>query len=148
MLALAKNGPQGRLHVIDIPAIFDPDDPQWTRKDAVHGVVIPQGKSSGWIVPDIYRDRFEVQVGDAKALLPPLIDRLDSVDMFYHDSDHSYDHMAFEFEQARRKLATNSVVIADDIAWNASLWDFADKLNVPSYNYLGTMGVAFISQRP
>jgi predicted O-methyltransferase YrrM len=145
MLALAKNGTEGSLHVIDVPAIFDPADPHWTRSGAVFGFVIPEGKSSGWMVPDIYRDRFEVQVGDAKLLLPKMVDGLSAVDMFYHDSDHSYNHMAFEFEQASRKLAPNSAVVADDISWNASLWDFADKHRLPSYNYCGSMGVAFLS---
>lgn len=145
MLALAKNGAGGTLHVVDVPAVFNPADPNWTRSGQVFGFVIPEGKTSGWMVPDIYRDRFEVQTGDAKALLPQLVDRLASVDMFYHDSDHSYNHMAFEFEQAKRKLAPTSVVVADDISWNASLWDFADKYRLPAYNYCGSMGVAFLS---
>ena len=145
MLALAKNGPEGRLHAIDLPHIFDPDDPLWTRIGGLHGVVIPEGKSSGWIVPDIYRDRFTVEAGDAKVLLPPLVDRLDRIDMFFHDSDHTYRHMMFEFEQVARKLASNSTIIADDISWNTSLWDYADKRQVPSYNFRGSMGVAFLS---
>jgi predicted O-methyltransferase YrrM len=143
MLALAKNGPRGKLHVIDIPAVFDPNDPAWTQKGRVYGVVIPEGKSSGWIVPDLYRDRFDVEVGDAKALLPKLVDRVDRIDMFFHDSDHTYHHMMFEFEQAMRKLVPGGVILADDIAWNASLWDFADARHVPTYNYRGTMGAAF-----
>jgi predicted O-methyltransferase YrrM len=146
MLALAKNGPQGRLHVIDLPAIFDPNEPKWTRAGTVYGFVIPQGKSSGWMVPDIYRDRFDVQIGDAKVLLPALVDRLDQIDLFYHDSDHTYNHMTFEFEEAERKLAPNGLVIADDISWNASLWDFADRHRLPSYNYCGSMGIAFNSK--
>jgi len=145
MLALAKNGPEGRLHSIDLPCIFDPAEAWWTQQGTIYGVVIPQGKSSGWMVPEVYRHRFEVEVGDAKALLPPLIDRLDTIDMFFHDSDHTYNHMTFELDQAVRKLAPNGVIIADDIAWNASLWDFADRHNVPGYNYGGTMGVAFLS---
>ena len=145
MLALAKNGPEGTLHVVDMPAVFNPADAHWTQPGQVFGFVIPEGKTSGWMVPDIYRDRFEVLNGDAKVLLPQLVDKLASVDMFYHDSDHSYNHMAFEFEQAKRKLAPNSVVVADDISWNASLWDFADKYRLPSYNYCGSMGVAFLT---
>lgn len=144
MLALAKNGPDGRLHVIDLPHIFDPADPHWTQKGYLHGVVIPQGKSSGWLVPDVYRDRFEVEVGDAKELLPPLIDRLGAIDMFFHDSDHTYNHMMFEFDQAMRKLAPNSIIVADDISWNTSLWDLADTHRLPGYNYRATMGVAFL----
>jgi predicted O-methyltransferase YrrM len=144
MLALAKNGPEGRLHLIDMPYIFDPGDPEWTRQGALHGVVIPEGKSSGWLIPDIYRDRVEAEVGDAKVLLPPLVDRLSSIEMFFHDSDHTYDHMTFEFEQVRRKLSANSVVVADDISWNQSLWDFADKYRLPGYNFRATLGLAFL----
>ena len=89
-------------------------------------------------------DRYTVEVGDAKDLLPPLIDRLEAIDMFFHDSDHTYNHMMFEFDQAMRKLAPDGVIVADDISWNASLWDFADKYRLPSYNYCGSMGVAFL----
>jgi predicted O-methyltransferase YrrM len=143
MLALANNGPDGTLHVIDLPAVFNPNDPAWTVKNKVYGVVIPQGKSSGWMVPDAYRDRFHVHVGDAKQLLPRLVDSLDTIDMFYHDSDHTYDHMLFEFRQAKRKLTAGGLILGDDISWNASLWDFADEYGVPSYNYKGAVGVAF-----
>ena len=146
MLALAKNGPEGRLYAIDIPYIFNPADPWWTVAGQVYGVLIPEGKSSGWMVPDIYRDRIEIEAGDAKLLLPGLIDRLDRIDLFFHDSDHTYQQMMFEFEQALRKLAPNGLIIADDVSWNASLRDFADKHDVPCYNYQGTLGVVFLSR--
>jgi predicted O-methyltransferase YrrM len=145
MLALAKNGPEGRLHAIDIPAIFDPKDAAWTRKGVVYGVAIPEGRSSGWMVPDIYRDRLDLQLGDAKDLMPKLVDRLDRIDLFFHDSDHTYDHMMFEYAQAMRKLEPGGTIMADDISWNASLWDFADAHGIPGYNYRGTVGAAFFS---
>jgi predicted O-methyltransferase YrrM len=143
MLALVKNGPEGTLHVIDLPAVFSPNDPDWTVKDKVYGVVIPEGKSSGWMVPDAYHDRLEVRIGDAKDLLPKLIDQLPAIDMFYHDSDHTYRHMMFEFTEAKRKLAAGGLIVGDDISWNASVWDFADRHSVPSYNFKGSVGVAF-----
>jgi hypothetical protein len=128
------------LHVIDLPYVLDPADPTWTRKSALHGVVIPQGKSLGWTVPDIYRDRFEVEIGDANALLPPL----GAIEMFFHDSDHTFSHMMFEFEQVMRKLAPDGAIFADDISWNASLWDFADTHRCPGYYYRATLGIAFL----
>jgi predicted O-methyltransferase YrrM len=143
MLGLVKNGPEGRLHAIDLPPVFDAQDPAWKIEGKVYGVVIPEGKSSGWLVPDAYRDRFEILNGDAKELLPELVDRLDSIDFFYHDSDHTYDHMMFEFRQAKRKLKKGGLVVSDDVSWNASLWDFADEFGVPSYNFKGSVGVAF-----
>jgi len=144
MLALVKNGPEGRLRVIDLPPVFNPADPAWTVKGTVYGVVIPEGKSSGWLVPDAYRDRFEVWNGDAKELLPALVDAVDSIDFFFHDSDHTYDHMMFEFHEVKRKLDKGGLVVSDDVSWNASLWDFADEFQVPAYNFQGTVGVAFL----
>jgi predicted O-methyltransferase YrrM len=142
-LALVKNGPEGRLRVIDLPPVFDPDDPAWTVAGTVYGVVIPEGKTSGWLVPDAYRDRFEVWNGDAKDLLPKMVDKVDSIDFFFHDSDHTYDHMMFEFRQVKRKLTKGGLLVSDDVSWNASVWDFADEFRVPSYNFKGTIGVAF-----
>ena len=143
MLGLVKNGAQGSLHVIDLPPVFDSQDPAWTVKGKVYGVVIPQGRSSGWMVPDAYRDRFEVWNGDAKELLPKMVDRVDSIDLFYHDSDHTYNHMMFEFGEAKRKLNPGGLIVGDDISWNASVWDFADRFGAPSYNFKGAVGVAF-----
>jgi predicted O-methyltransferase YrrM len=143
MLGLAKNGPDGMLHVIDLPPVFDPRDAAWTVEGKVYGVVIPEGKTSGWLVPDAYRNRFEVWNGDAKDLLPEMVDKVDSIDFFYHDSDHTYNHMMFEFHQAKRKLNKGGLVVGDDVSWNASLWDFADEFGAPAYNFKGAMGVAF-----
>lgn len=143
MLGLVKNGPDGRLYMIDLPAIFDPNDPAWTVKNRVYGVMIPEGKSSGWLIPDAYRDRCEVHIGDAKELLPQLVNKLESIDLFYHDSDHTYHHMMFEFNEVKRKLTPGGLIVGDDISWNASVWDFADQHGVPSYNYKGAVGVAF-----
>jgi len=143
MLALAKNGSDGRLYAIDLPPIFDSNDPAWTVAGEIYGVVIPEGKTSGWMVPDAYRDRIEVWNGDAKNLLPGMVDKLDRIDFFYHDSDHTYDHMTFEFTEVKRKLTRGGTIVGDDIAWNASLWDFADRYGVPAYNFKGAVGVAF-----
>jgi predicted O-methyltransferase YrrM len=143
MLALAKNGEEGTLHAIDLPHIFNPNDPAWTVKGTIYGVLIPEGKTSGWMVPDIYKNRFFVQSGDAKELLPKLVESQPSIDMFYHDSDHTYNHMMFEFNEAKKKLAPGGIIIGDDISWNASVWDFADQYGVPSYNFKSAVGVAF-----
>jgi predicted O-methyltransferase YrrM len=143
MLGLVKNASQGMLHVIDLPPVFDARDPAWTVEGKVYGFVIPEGRTSGWLVPDAYRDRLKVWNGDAKDLLPQMVDKVDSIDFFYHDSDHTYNHMMFEFHQAKRKLNKGGLVVADDVSWNASLWDFADEFAVPAYNFKGAVGVAF-----
>jgi len=143
ILGLAKNGPEGTLRAIDLPPVFNARDPAWTIEGKVYGFVIPAGKTSGWLVPEAYYERLEIWNGNAKDLLPKMVDEVDSIDLFYHDSDHSYNHMIFEFHEAKRKLSKGGLVVADDVAWNASLWDFADECGVPSYNFKGSVGVAF-----
>jgi hypothetical protein len=143
MLALAKNGTEGTLTIIDQPRIFDPEDPEWTVEGRVYGAVVPAGKTSGWMVPDQYRDRLKIWNGEVKSLLPKVVDDLDGIDLFYHASDHTYQHMMFEFEAAKRKLRQDGLVVAVDVAWNASLWDFAAKHGVPSYTFKGAVGVGF-----
>ncbi|MCR9191789.1 MAG: class I SAM-dependent methyltransferase [Gammaproteobacteria bacterium] len=142
VLAMVKNGGEGNLHTVDLAPTFNADDPAWTAKGEIYGVTIPEGKTSGWLVPDAYQDRFSVIQGDAKLMLPELLKKLGSIDMFYHDSDHTYEHMMFEFMEAKKYLSKSGVFVADDISWNASLWDFADEYQVPAYNYRGSVGIA------
>jgi predicted O-methyltransferase YrrM len=143
VLALAANGAEGKLYGIDIPPVFNPKESSWIGSGQVYGHTIPEGKTSGWIVPEAYRNRFEVREGDSKVLLPKLVESLPAIDLFYHDSDHTYNHMMFEFREAKRKLARGGLVVADDISWNASLWDFADENSAPAFNFKGDVGVAF-----
>src|SRR5262245_36669481 len=49
-LALARNGGPGEVHAIDLPHVFNPSDAAWTRRGHVYGVIIPEGRSSGWLV--------------------------------------------------------------------------------------------------
>lgn len=142
-LALAENANDGQLHSIGRAETFDPNDSRWTEKGKSHGEVLIGGQTLGWMIPDGFSHFVNLYPGDAEVLLPKIVDELDSIDLFFHDSDHSYDHMMFEFCEVHRKLSSNSIVIADNIAWNSSLWDFADKYGVPAYNFRGSVGVAF-----
>jgi predicted O-methyltransferase YrrM len=143
MLALAKNGPEGTLSIIDLPQVFDPDDSEWTKKGKTYGECIPEGKTTAWMVPDIYRDRLKVWNGNVKDLLSKMVDGINSIDLFFHDSDHTYGHMMAEFQEVKRKLAPGGLIVANDISWNSSLWDFADSHDVPAYNFKGIAGASF-----
>src|ERR1051325_784900 len=108
--ALAANG-SGRLYSIDLPNVQE-------------GSVLPQGRSTGWIVPDALRERWELQLGDTYKLLPELLGRLDHVDIFLHDSDHSYEAMSFEFELALPKVEPGGLMMSDDSHLHTAWDDF------------------------
>ena len=142
-LALKANGQGGRLYAIDIPFIYNENDPDW-HQARVYGVVIPAGKGSGWLVPDGLRSSFQCWNGDAKDLLPSLLDQVGTADLFFHDSDHSYDHVWFELTEVLPHTRQGGVIIVDDIAWNSATWDFAAQQGCYALNHRGSQGVVFL----
>jgi hypothetical protein len=111
--ALDRNG-FGTLHSIDLPNVQE-------------GSVLPDGRTSGWIVPDSLRGRWKLQLGDTWVLLPELLESLGRIDIFLHDSDHSYDAMMFEFEQANPMLVPGGVLLSDDTHLHPAWDDFCAK---------------------
>src|SRR6266849_2616743 len=72
---------------------------------------------------------------------PQLARELPSLDLFTHDSLHTYEHMKFEFEQAFPFLRPGGILIADDALWNDAFWDFASAKMEPKAQILHGVGV-------
>jgi len=124
LLALKEND-SGRLYSIDYPEVAGADhapDEFWEGKG---GAVIPPGKEPGWMIPEELREGWELVLGRSQEELPPLIGRLGEIDLFMHDSEHSYECMSFEFGAAYAALREGGVLIADDITENTAMSDFA-----------------------
>jgi predicted O-methyltransferase YrrM len=124
LLALHKNR-QGTLHSIEIG-------------DATY---LPAGREPGWVVPDWLRGRWKFHLGDVRQILPQLAPELPPLDLFTHDSLHTYEHMIFEFEQAFPLLRPGGILVADDALWNEAFWDFARAEKVPNAQILHGVGV-------
>jgi len=114
--ALRKNG-SGRLISIDLP-MAGPGINRDGVEDHAHVVTVEE---TGSLVPRRLRDGWDLRMGDARRLVPLLPSR---VDMFYHDSDHSYDHQAFEYAEAWRRLPIGGVLASDDTDWSMAWSDF------------------------
>jgi predicted O-methyltransferase YrrM len=121
LLALEDNG-EGELHSIDLPEVAGEEYKQGTFWDGKGGAVIPPGKEPGWMVPPELRDRWHLVLGRSQEELPPLVERLGSIDFFMHDSEHSYECMSFEFRAAWDALREGGVLVADDVNVNTA-WD-------------------------
>lgn len=112
----------GCLTSIDLPN-YDPKG-QINRDGVNDSVFVRKDLGVGWIVPDKLRQRWTLLLGDSKEILKNLSLR---PDIFFHDSDHSYEHMQFEFEWAYSHLTSEGIIVSDDISWNRSFYDFIDK---------------------
>ena len=101
LAALAANG-TGRLYSIDLGC--SPSEPS-------HDL---------FVRPDLQM-RWEYIVGDTRRELPLLLARLGRIDMFHHDSLHTFAHMTWEYETALAHLAPGGILASHDVLTADSL---------------------------
>ncbi len=123
--AMHKNN-HGKLISIDIPS---------SAGELTMETNLSQDKV-GKFIPDAYRGRWELHLGDAKELLPKLLLEHE-VDVFIHDSLHTRTHMLLEYNCARALMRPGAVIISHDILWNKAFYSFT-----ASHNLKGLSSVA------
>ena len=112
--ALQDNG-SGTLHSID--SVFRP----WQSEEMI-GVIIPENLKTKW----------NLVLGKSSNELQNLFDTLD-VDIFIHDSLHTYKNMTYEFNVALKKINENGLIISDDVLENDAFHDFTKEKNLKNY---------------
>ena len=125
----------GTLYSIDVPSVFVPKGLT---------TITPEGQSSGWAVPEKLKDRWKLNLGKSEEILPDILKKLKKIDIFFHDSMHTYDHMMFEFKTSWDFIKKNGILISDDIVTmngkgHSPFVDFADlqQKEIVVYNVLG-----------
>lgn len=103
---------------------------------------IPKGKKSGWVIPTELKDRWGLHIGISEKLLLNVINKVGSIELFFHDSDHSKSNMLFEFDTIWPHLKENGIIVSDDINLNDAFKEFCNK-NVfkRAAIYNGSLGV-------
>lgn len=117
-----RDGKGGSLVSIDLPANETIDDS--TRRLPVR-TGLPRGEQPGWAIPDHLRPLWRPHFGDSRQLLPEVLSQEAEIDLFFHDSLHTDDHMTFEFETAWPKLSQGGVLLSHDVHWNSAFRRFA-----------------------
>lgn len=99
-------------------------------------------RKSGALIPLELRSRWTLIRGRTNELLPGLLTQLGNVDLFLHDSLHTYCNMTFEFEQAWAKMRDGGILVSDDVQMNRAFFDFTRRRSVIAFGDKG-FGVAF-----
>jgi predicted O-methyltransferase YrrM len=124
LLALQANG-GGHLHSIDLPREVGREYEPGTFYEGEGRAGIPPGSESGWLIPEELKSRWTLVPGKSQDELPPLLGRLGTIDMFMHDSEHSYECMWFEFNAAWPALRAGGVLVSDDVNSTEAFGRFA-----------------------
>ncbi len=72
----------------------------------------------GAYIPDELRCNWRLYRGASQKLLPQILSEIKEVNIFLHDSRHTYNNMSAEFKLVEPYLTDRSVLIADDINRN------------------------------
>lgn len=103
--ALSANG-SGLLYSVDI-------------QPAQEKRFLPPGKNVGWLVPSALSGLWQMRVGTSREILPGLLKEMERLDLFFHDSDHAYDTMRFEYESVWPYLQKGGWLFSDDVDFHA-----------------------------
>ncbi len=109
LTALRENG-RGTLHSVDLPPLRRGYKRYW-------GVAVPDGLREGW----------HLHRGSSRRVLPDLLRKTGTVDLFVHDSLHTRRNMRREFGAIWPNLRPGGLVLADDVERNPAFADLRQK---------------------
>jgi hypothetical protein len=137
LLAMKHNG-KGRLVSIDKPNVDGEillDGAKTTTKE----------RQCGWMVPSYLRSRWQLIIGDSLIELPLLLGKTDSkIDIFFHDSLHTYEHVKNELSSIWPHMNNkDGLILVDDIDTGAGIAfnNFLSKKNIYGLAYRELGGV-------
>ena len=119
ILYALETNERGQLYSIDMPG--------W------------QKNQSGWMIPDYLKHRWHLTQGRSSETMAPLLKKVKEIDIFLHDSDHSYENMRWEFETAWAYLKSGGLLLSHNIDYSDAFDDFCREHRVKCI-MLGEMG--------
>lgn len=118
---LARRG-EGRLYSIDVDS--------------------PRVQHYGELIPAELRGRWELRLQKDEPVLPELLRQLRTIDLFLHDSRHTYRHMRWEYEQAWPHLSAGGCLASHDVITTTAFDDFrrGHTREIASSGVVGNLG--------
>ncbi len=107
---------------------------------AVDAVFVDSEEAIGSVIPQDLKTRWQLIRDKSNPALGRLLDELGSVDVFYHDSDHSYQNMKWEFEIAWPHITPGGLLVSDDVTSSRAFSEFCDNVKLEPFRWLGRSG--------
>ena len=114
------------------------DDSSLTSVDLTGWGINMEDKPVGWLIPENLKKNWELVVGNTKKVLPELL-KEKTFDMYFKDSDATYDHCIWELNFCRDNFQKNFLSVCDDINLSNAFFDFS-AANGVSTKTIGQLG--------
>src|SRR5579863_856045 len=121
ILQALTDNERGQLLSIDLPA----RNPIQKSTDRMIETALPPNTLPGWVIPNYLKQRHRLMLGDSREQLPKLLNDYPSIDIFFHDSLHTFEHQYFEYSTAWLHLIEGGLLLSDDIFWNSAFHKFS-----------------------
>lgn len=108
--------------------------------------IVPPGKGVGWAIPEELRTRWSLRIGKSSEVLPALLREVGRVDVFFHDSEHTYENMMNEYQLAWEALRPDGILASDDVSCTDAFRDFSIHVGVRPMILHGRWGI--LRRRP
>lgn len=140
MLRAMERNNSGTLVTLDLPNLSDMKEIK-TEGEKLWYSVIPKDLPPGWGVPSDLKARHVQVLGDARETLPDVLKQYPQFDIFIHDSDHSYEHMTWEYQMAWPHIKSGGLLCSDDVSIHTAFDDFGREVGLPTicYNSFGAI---------
>lgn len=125
ILKALEDNQHGRLISIDMPSRSYVAD-----SGTLDSSILRPGLAPGFVIPLALKHRWTLVLGESKKLLPVVLDQTGEIDLFYHDSEHTYDHMIWEFRTVYPYLRQGGLLTSDDVDWNNAFSDFTQECHL------------------
>lgn len=120
VLQALSDNQSGTLISVDLPA----RRPISGSTDRMVEATLPDQLPPGWAIPDYLRARFHLHEGDSRQILPDLLRQYPKIDIFFHDSLHTFEHQHYEYTTAWPHIVAGGLLMSDDIFFNSAFHAF------------------------
>ncbi|WP_338599044.1 class I SAM-dependent methyltransferase [Sulfolobus tengchongensis] len=94
---------------------------------------LENGKPVGFLVPNELRSKWKLYIGKSKDVLPNILREIKKIDIFLHDSEHTFENVMFELNMAWNYLKSGGIIFIDNMDFTEAPYKFVKEKNVKLY---------------
>jgi len=105
---------------------------------------LENGKQIGFLVPEQLKSKWKLYIGRSRDILLDLLKKLGKVDIFLHDSEHTFENVTFELNIAWDYLRNGGILLIDNLDFTEAPYYFTKQKGVKLYeltNETGGLGI-------